>query len=138
MQAGERYIFTAPYLLQFLFYRDNCFMDFRLKKRTSRLDGLEKMRVSRILTSIFDFFLSEFVFNIRGGILRLIKAFSEPFRKLRNSNRNWTYFTFCITNREQISSFLYRYLDFLSQLLKVSQLQSCNRKLKCYPVYMRC
>ena len=53
MQADERYIFTVPYLLQFLLYRDNCFPNFRFIKRISRPDGLEKDESNPLNTENF-------------------------------------------------------------------------------------
>lgn len=48
-----------------------------------------------------------FIFDIRGGIWRLVKAFSESLRKLKNSNRKWSYCLF-------YTRFIQKFYVFLS------------------------
>ena len=53
-----------------------------------------------------------FIFDIRGGIWRLIKAFSESLRKLKSCNRKWSYCPF-YTKILCINIFNHCFLTFL-------------------------
>ena len=55
-----------------------------------------KLYVFLPLTLIFDLFPSEFVFDVTGAFLRLIKTFPEPLTKLKNSKRKWSFHHICI------------------------------------------
>ena len=64
-----------------------------------------KLQVFISITMIFDLFPSEFVFDIRYAVLRLIKTFSEPLKKLKNSNRKWSDCRICIRCIRKFSIF---------------------------------